>query len=117
MSSEVTVVPSSCRSRFSRRIRREKGSLSIWPTPAFCSVSSLKSSYERPLEVLMRAALQLPDYLERIKAGSPDVPLVLLPLLNDLRATRGESLLSEAVLFVPDLSPIDEAAISRDEEQ
>ena len=72
---------------------------------------------EEAMEVLMRAALQLPDYLERIKAGSPDVPLVLLPMLNDMRAARGEALLSEAVLFVPDLSPIEPGEITRDEEE
>ena len=33
-----------------------------------------------------------------------DLPVVLLPLLNDLRAARGESLLSETSLFKPDLS-------------
>ncbi|MEM7207969.1 MAG: Hpt domain-containing protein [Pseudomonadota bacterium] len=75
------------------------------------------SNRDECLEILMRAALQLPDYLERIKAGSPDVPLVLLPLLNDLRAARGEALLSEAVLFVPDLSTIDDGTITLEEEQ
>ena len=44
---------------------------------------------ERALETLLRTALQLPDYLERLQAGSRDVPLVLLPLLNDLRGARG----------------------------
>ncbi|MDH5436072.1 MAG: Hpt domain-containing protein, partial [Gammaproteobacteria bacterium] len=56
------------------------------------------------LEVLMRGTVQLPDYLERIQAGHKDVPIVLLPLLNDLRAAAGEKLLSEGVLFVPNLS-------------
>ncbi len=61
---------------------------------------------ESALEIWMRAALQLPDYLDRIKAGSPDVPLVLLTLLNDLRAARGVTPLPEVDLFIPDLSPI-----------
>ena len=56
------------------------------------------------LEVLMRGTVQLPDYLERLQAGHKDVPIVLLPLLNDLRAASGKKLLSEGVLFVPDLS-------------
>ena len=55
-------------------------------------------------EILMRSLLQLPDYLERLIRGHSDVPLVLLPLLNDLRAVRGENLLSENALFQPDLS-------------
>ncbi len=55
------------------------------------------------LDVLMRAILQLPDYLDRLVAGHRDIPLVLLPLLNDLRAVRGENLLSEGSMFSPDL--------------
>ena len=54
--------------------------------------------------VLMRGIVQLPDYLERLQSGHKDIPIVLLPLLNDLRATRGEKLLTESVLFNPDLS-------------
>src|SRR5581483_4493749 len=61
--------------------------------------------------VLMRGIVQLPDYLERLQSGHKDIPIVLLPLLNDLRATRGEKLLTESVLFSPDLSaPLPEAA-------
>src|SRR5487761_2009771 len=61
--------------------------------------------------VLMRGIVQLPDYLERLQSGHKDIPIVLLPLLNDLRATRGEKLLTESVLFSPDLSaPLPTAA-------
>ena len=52
---------------------------------------------------LMRGVVQLPDYLERLQGGHRDIPIVLLPLLNELRATRGEPGLSESVLFSPDL--------------
>ncbi len=55
-------------------------------------------------EVLMRAILQLPEYLERVQTGLADDPLILLPLLNDLRAARGQNLLSENSLFAPDLA-------------
>ena len=58
---------------------------------------------EDAVEVLSRAILQIPDYLERLQAGHKDIPLVLLPLLNDLRASRGANLVSEAALFSPDL--------------
>ncbi len=61
-------------------------------------------------EVLMKAILQLPAYLDRVKAGKRDMPVVVLPLLNDLRAARGESLLSETALFKPDLEAGGEAA-------
>src|SRR5690606_33863108 len=53
--------------------------------------------------MLMRGAVQLPDYLERLQGGHRDIPIVLLPLLNELRATRGEPGLNESILFSPDL--------------
>src|SRR5690606_24770312 len=53
--------------------------------------------------VLMRGIVQLPDYLERLQSGHRDIPIVLLPLLNELRSARGEKGLSESVLFTPDL--------------
>ena len=56
------------------------------------------------LAVLMQAIIQLPTYLDQLKQGQHDLPIVILPLLNDLRAARGESLLSETALFSPDLS-------------
>ncbi len=55
------------------------------------------------LDAILRATVQLPDYLEYIQRGHEDVPIVLLPLLNDLRAVRDEALLSDKVLFVPAL--------------
>ncbi|WP_274522198.1 Hpt domain-containing protein [Ectothiorhodospira mobilis] len=58
---------------------------------------------EEAAEVLMRAILQLPDYLEHVRTGHGDLPIVLLPLLNDLRTMRQADLLSESVLFLPDL--------------
>ncbi|MFP5506343.1 MAG: Hpt domain-containing protein, partial [Gammaproteobacteria bacterium] len=69
------------------------------------------SQKQEAYELIMRAILQLPDYLERLIAGGRDLPLVLLPLLNDLRAIRGQKLLSENALFSPDLSlPLPDAA-------
>lgn len=59
---------------------------------------------EEAYSILMRGMVQLPDYLERVQSGHKDIPIVLLPLLNDLRACRGEKLLTESVLFSPDLS-------------
>ena len=66
----------------------------------------LKGSVERAedaYDVLMRAMLQLPDYLESIQAGKKDAPIALMPLINDLRAARKEGLLTESGLFSPDL--------------
>ncbi len=61
---------------------------------------------EDACEILVSAMLQLPDYLERVQAGQRDMPVVLLPLLNDIRATRGLNLLSEGAFFSPDLSVV-----------
>jgi len=56
---------------------------------------------EDAAEALMLALIQFPDYLEKLQGGEPDIPLVILPLMNDLRAARDASLLSEAALFSP----------------
>lgn len=58
-------------------------------------------------EVLMQAILQLPNYLDHIKLGRRDLPVVLLPVLNDLRGARGESLLSETSLFQPSFKQVE----------
>jgi chemosensory pili system protein ChpA (sensor histidine kinase/response regulator) len=55
---------------------------------------------EEAVEALSRAAVQLPAYVELIMNGGRDIPLVLLPLLNDLRAARGRPLLSESTLLL-----------------
>ena len=70
-------------------------------------LDKLLANEEDAYDVLMRSMLQLPDYLESLQAGSKDVPMVLLPLLNDLRASRNASLLSENVLFFPDIEAAD----------
>lgn len=58
---------------------------------------------EEACATLMRGTVLLPDYLERLQSGHRDIPIVLLPLLNDIRAARGEAGLSESVLFAPDM--------------
>ncbi|GGC65582.1 Hpt domain-containing protein [Marinobacter halophilus] len=62
-------------------------------------------SVDDAVEVLMQSILQLPQYLEHLGSSRDDFPMVLLPLLNDLRAARGEALLSDTSLFKPDLTP------------
>ena len=59
---------------------------------------------DNAFEVLLNSSIKLPDYLDSLASGNKDVPMVLLPLLNDLRACRNASLLSENVLFFPDVS-------------
>jgi len=65
---------------------------------------------EKALEVMLRAVLQLPDYLEHIQSGHRDIPIAILPLLNDIRAVRNQDLFSEKLLFLPDLSMHQEGA-------
>jgi chemosensory pili system protein ChpA (sensor histidine kinase/response regulator) len=62
------------------------------------------------LDALMRAMVQLPSYVERVLAGGRDFALVLLPLLNDLRAVRGSALLSEGTLLLLNLKSDQQAA-------
>src|ERR1700740_2345673 len=64
---------------------------------------SERKSQAESLDGLMRAMVHLPSYLERVLAGGRDLALVLLPLLNDLRAVRGNALLSEGTLLLLNL--------------
>jgi hypothetical protein len=61
---------------------------------------SLESDREAA-EALMLALIQLPAYLDKLEAGRPEEPLVLLPVINDLRGSRGVRNLSEAEFLVP----------------
>ena len=61
---------------------------------------------EEAQDVVSRGIVRLSDYLEHVEAGNKDIPLVLMPLLNDLRASRDAALLSENVLFFPNLDNI-----------
>jgi chemosensory pili system protein ChpA (sensor histidine kinase/response regulator) len=63
------------------------------------STSQSPKNQAETLDALMRAIVQLPGYLDRVQAGGRDMALVLLPLLNDLRAVRGSPLLSEGTLL------------------
>ncbi|NCF25175.1 MAG: hypothetical protein GWP60_11595, partial [Gammaproteobacteria bacterium] len=71
---------------------------------------------EDGLDALTRSMVQLPSYIERLLGGGRDIALVLLPMLNDLRAARGEPLLSEGTLLLLNLSPSrSQAAMARPE--
>ncbi len=54
---------------------------------------------EEACATLMRGTVLLPDYLERLQNGHRDIPIVLLPLLNEIRAARGAEGINESVLF------------------
>jgi len=73
------------------------------------------SRRDEGIGLLQQAIGQLPLYLDRVLSARRDLPLVVLPLLNDLRSARGESLLSETSLFspqLPDLPPLDAATLA-----
>lgn len=75
---------------------------------AVCAyLASLRAGKGREdgLDALTRAMVQLPIYIERLLGGGRDIALVLLPMLNDLRAARGKPLLSEGTLLLLNLSP------------
>ncbi len=59
---------------------------------------------ESTYDVLMRALIQLPNYLDHLAIVQRDIPLALLPLLNDLRSKRKQAALAANSLFTPDLS-------------
>ncbi|MGF6418105.1 chemosensory pili system protein ChpA (sensor histidine kinase/response regulator) [Stenotrophomonas sp. AN71] len=62
---------------------------------------------------LMRGSVLLPDYLERLQNGHRDIPIVLMPLLNEIRASRGEEGVTDSVLlaFAPDSVSATEAEL------
>ena len=65
-----------------------------------------KANLDESLAALTDAVIVLPSYLDRLQAGHEDLPILLLPTLNELRATYDESLLSEGTLFAPKLDVI-----------
>ena len=73
------------------------------------------SHRDEALHLMLQALGQLPIYLDRVQGARRDLPLVVLPLINDLRSARGDSLLSETSLFspqLPDLPPLSEEALA-----
>jgi len=74
------------------------------------STLTARKNQSEALDALMRAMVQLPTYLDRVLAGGRDMALVLLPLLNDLRAVRGSPLLSEGTLLSLNLKSDRQAA-------
>ncbi|MBC2689228.1 Hpt domain-containing protein [Pseudomonas kielensis] len=61
---------------------------------------------DEAIRLLQQALGQLPIYLDRVLSARRDLPLVVLPLINDLRSARGEGLLAETSLFSPQLQEL-----------
>jgi len=55
------------------------------------------------LSILKQSIQALPDYLDRVQKSKSDYPGIILSLLNEMRAVRKASLVTEATLFSPNL--------------
>lgn len=53
--------------------------------------------------ILKQAIKELPDYLDRVQKTKSDYPGIILSLLNEMRAVRNASLVTEATLFTPNV--------------
>ncbi|MGF1546900.1 MAG: Hpt domain-containing protein [Thiotrichales bacterium] len=62
-----------------------------------------KEEVRRPedaAKLVVRALLQLPDYLEYLQSGRDDMPIVLVSIVNDLRTMRDEPLVSDELITI-----------------
>ncbi len=67
------------------------------------------------VRILQKGIVQIIEYLQHLQDGYADLPIVILPLLNELRAARGADLLSELLVFLPEEGAIGNAQIGTDE--
>jgi chemosensory pili system protein ChpA (sensor histidine kinase/response regulator) len=73
------------------------------------------SDRQKAFGSMMDAIVVLPSYLDRLQAGHHDLPILLLPVINELRAAYNANIVSEATLFAPDLDvPLPELDFSKD---
>ena len=71
---------------------------------------------QKAFGAMMDAIVVIPSYLDRLQAGHHDLPILLLPVINELRAAYNANIVSEATLFAPDIDvPLPELDISADE--
>jgi hypothetical protein len=52
-------------------------------------------------DAIAEGLLQLSEYLKHLQEGYADLPMIVLPTLNNLRAARDADLLSEHLVFLP----------------
>jgi len=62
---------------------------------------------ESSFEVLMRSMMQMPGYLERVESGQKDIPVILLPLINELRAAGNLGPVNENEFFTADTTRVE----------
>jgi chemosensory pili system protein ChpA (sensor histidine kinase/response regulator) len=71
---------------------------------------------QKAFGALMDAIVVVPSYLDRLQAGHHDLPILLLPIINELRGAYNANIVSEATLFAPSLDvPIPELERDADE--
>ena len=67
---------------------------------------------------MMDAIVVVPSYLDRLQAGHHDLPILLLPVINELRAAYNANIVSESTLFAPSLEvPLPELEINAGEHE
>jgi hypothetical protein len=74
-------------------------------------VGNIKAAQDATAEGL----LQLSEYLKHLQDGYADLPVVVLPTLNNLRAARDAELLSEHLVFLPEDGHAEDAQTGTDE--
>ncbi len=74
-------------------------------------VDNIKAAQEAVAEGL----LQLSEYLKHLQDGYADLPVVVLPTLNNLRAARDAELLSEHLVFLPEEGHVGNEQIGTEE--
>jgi chemosensory pili system protein ChpA (sensor histidine kinase/response regulator) len=73
---------------------------------------------QKAFGALMDAIVVVPSYLDRLQAGHHDLPILLLPIINELRAAYNANIVSEATLFAPSLDvPLPELELGADEHE
>ncbi len=55
-------------------------------------------------EAIMAGLLYLPGFLQQVRAARQDLPGILLPRINDMRAIRSAELMSELAFFNPEIA-------------
>ncbi|MCK5308973.1 MAG: hypothetical protein KAJ73_10200, partial [Zetaproteobacteria bacterium] len=73
---------------------------------------------QKAFGALMDAIVVVPSYLDRLQAGHHDLPILLLPVINELRAAYNANIVSEATLFAPSLDvPLPELELGAGEHE
>jgi chemosensory pili system protein ChpA (sensor histidine kinase/response regulator) len=56
---------------------------------------------EEASRLVVRALIQLPDYLDFVQSNHEDEPVVLVSILNDLKAIRNQEFISSDIIDIP----------------